>query len=135
MLASTYSHTRISRWRLLLLSTRVVSPVEKRDCRLDQITRVCNGIVVTNRDKLQVLNFVENSLFTDEVWWATKQLRVLNQYGDAVYALVAPCTTHMNMEINNEVQGLDPLYDLIFQCRVCSPFHLILGFSDVSMHC
>ena len=30
---------------------------------------------------------------------------------DAVYAPVAPCTTHMNMEIYNEGQGLDPLYD------------------------
>ena len=66
---------------------------------------------VTNRDKLQVLNSVENSSFTDEVQRATEQLRVLNQYGDAVYAPVAPCTTHMNMEINNEGQGLDPLYD------------------------
>ena len=66
---------------------------------------------VTNRDKLQVLNSVENSSSTDEVQRATEQLHVLNQYGDAVYAPVAPCTTHMNMEINNEGQGLDPLYD------------------------
>ena len=28
-----------------------------------------------------------------------------------MYAPVAPCTTHMNMEINNERQGLNPLYD------------------------
>ena len=26
-------------------------------------------------------------------------------------APVAPCITHINMEINNEGQGLDPLYD------------------------
>ena len=66
---------------------------------------------VTNRDKLQVLYSVENSLFTDEEQQATEQLHVLNQYGNAVYAPVAPCTTHMNMEINNERQGLDPLYN------------------------
>ena len=51
----------------------------------------------------------------DEVQRATEQLHVLNQYGDAVYAPVASCTTHMNREINNEInnegQGLDPLYD------------------------
>ena len=47
----------------------------------------------------------------DEVQRAMEQLCVLNQYGNPVYAPVAPCTNHMNMEINNEGQGLDPLYD------------------------
>ena len=80
------------------------------------------ALFVTNREKLQVLNSVENSSFTEEVQRATEQLRVLNQYGDAVYAPVAPYTTHMNMEINNEGQGLDPLYDQgLYQFTVNSP--------------
>ena len=45
---------------------------------------------VTKRDKLQVLNLVENSSFTDEVQRAMEQLRVLNQYGDLLLLPALP---------------------------------------------
>ena len=39
----------------------------------------------------------------------TEQLRVLNQCGNALYAPVDPCTSHVNLENNNESH--DPIYD------------------------
>ena len=66
---------------------------------------------VANKDKLQVLSSEQHSSFADEVQRATEQLRVLNQCGDALYAPVAPCTSHVNLENNNEGDGHDPIYD------------------------
>ena len=40
-----------------------------------------------------------------------EQLRVLNQCGNALYAPVAPCTSHVNLRNNNEGDGHDPIYD------------------------
>ena len=65
---------------------------------------------VANKDKLQVLSSEQHSSFADEVQRATEQLRVLNQCGDALYAPVAPCTSHVNLE-NNNGDGHDPIYD------------------------
>ena len=53
----------------------------------------------------------QHSSFADEVPRATEQLRVLNQCGDALYTPVAPCTSHINLENNNEGDGHDPIYD------------------------
>ena len=53
----------------------------------------------------------QHSSFADEVQRATEQLHVLNQCGDALYAPVAPCTSHVNLENNNEEDGHDPIYD------------------------
>uniref|UniRef100_A0A1X7T890 Uncharacterized protein n=1 Tax=Amphimedon queenslandica TaxID=400682 RepID=A0A1X7T890_AMPQE len=66
---------------------------------------------VANKDKLQVLSTEQHSSFADEVQRATEQLRVLNQRGDAVYAPVPPCTSHINLENNDEGDGHDPIYD------------------------
>uniref|UniRef100_A0A1X7U1F5 Uncharacterized protein n=1 Tax=Amphimedon queenslandica TaxID=400682 RepID=A0A1X7U1F5_AMPQE len=66
---------------------------------------------IASKDKLQVLSTEQHSSFADEVQRATDQLRVLNQSGDAVYAPVAPCTSHVNFENNNEGDGHDPIYD------------------------
>ena len=66
---------------------------------------------VANKDKLQVLSSEQHSSFADEVQRATEQLRVLNQCGDSLYAPVAPCTSHVNLENNNEGDGHDPIYD------------------------
>ena len=63
---------------------------------------------VANKDKLQVLSSEQHSSFADEVQRATEQLCVLNQCGDAP---VAPCTSHINLENNNEGDGHDPIYD------------------------
>uniref|UniRef100_A0A1X7US12 ATP-dependent DNA helicase n=1 Tax=Amphimedon queenslandica TaxID=400682 RepID=A0A1X7US12_AMPQE len=65
----------------------------------------------TRKDKLQVLSTEQHSSFADEVQRATDPLRVLNQCGDAVYTPVAPCTSHVNFENNNEGDGHDPIYD------------------------
>uniref|UniRef100_A0A1X7T576 Uncharacterized protein n=1 Tax=Amphimedon queenslandica TaxID=400682 RepID=A0A1X7T576_AMPQE len=64
----------------------------------------------TNKNKLQVLSTEQHSSFADKVQRVTEQLRVLNQCGDAVYAPVAPCTSHVNFENNNEGDGHDPIY-------------------------
>ena len=66
---------------------------------------------VANKNKLQVLSTEQHSSFADEVQRATEQLRVLNQCGDAVYAPVAPFTSHVNLENNIEGDGHDPIYD------------------------
>ena len=66
---------------------------------------------VANKNKLQVLSTEQDSSFADEVQRATEQLRVLNQCGIAVYAPVAPCTSHVNLENINEGDGHDPIYD------------------------
>ena len=66
---------------------------------------------VANKDKLQVLSSEQHSLFADEVQRVTEQLNVLNQCGNALYAPVAPCTSHINLENNNEGDGHDPIFD------------------------
>ena len=50
---------------------------------------------VANKNKLQVLSSEQQSSFADEVQRVMEQLRVLNQCGDALYAPVAPCTSHV----------------------------------------
>uniref|UniRef100_A0A1X7SHG0 ATP-dependent DNA helicase n=1 Tax=Amphimedon queenslandica TaxID=400682 RepID=A0A1X7SHG0_AMPQE len=65
---------------------------------------------VANNDKLQVLSTEQHS-FADEVQRAMEQLCALNHCGDAVYAHFAPCTSHVNLENNNEGDGHDPIYD------------------------
>uniref|UniRef100_A0A1X7TKM1 Uncharacterized protein n=1 Tax=Amphimedon queenslandica TaxID=400682 RepID=A0A1X7TKM1_AMPQE len=69
------------------------------------------ALFVANKDKLQVLSTEQHSSFTENVQRATEQLRLLNQCGNAVYAPVAPCTSHVNLENNNEGDGHDPIYD------------------------
>ena len=58
-----------------------------------------------------MLSTEQQSSFADEVQRATEQLHVLNQCGDAVNAPVAPCTSQVNLENNNEGDGHDPIYD------------------------
>ena len=41
---------------------------------------------------------------------AACQLRALNQFGDTVYAPIAPGAAQRNMEIENEGAGPDPIY-------------------------
>ena len=59
----------------------------------------------SNNDRLLVLGGDQAS-FAAEVERATCQLRVLNQFGDTVYAPIA----QRNMEMENEGAGPDPIY-------------------------
>ena len=65
---------------------------------------------VSNNDRLLVLGGDQAS-FAAEVERATCQLRVLNQFGDTVYAPIAPGAAQRNMEMENEgAAGPDPIY-------------------------
>ena len=64
---------------------------------------------VSNNDHLLVLGG-DQALFAAEVERATCQLRVLNQFGDTVYAPIAPGAAQRNMEMENEGAGPDPIY-------------------------
>ena len=64
---------------------------------------------VSNNDRLLVLGGDQAS-FAAEVERATCQLRVLNQFGDTVYAPIALGAAQRNMEMENEGAGPDPIY-------------------------
>ena len=64
---------------------------------------------VSNNDRLLVLGGDQAS-FAAEVERATCQLRALNQFGDTVYAPIAPRAAQQNMEMENEGAGPDPIY-------------------------
>ena len=64
---------------------------------------------VSNNDRLLVLGGDQAS-FAAEVERATCQLRVLNLFGDTVYAPIAPGAAQRNMEMENEGAGPDPIY-------------------------
>ena len=64
---------------------------------------------VSNNDRLLVLGGDQAS-FAAEVERATCQLRALNQFGDTVYAPIAPGAAQRNMEMENEGAGPDPIY-------------------------
>ena len=64
---------------------------------------------VPNNDRLLELGGDQAS-FAAEVERATCQLRVLNQFGDTVYAPIAPGAAQRNMEMENEGAGPDPIY-------------------------
>ena len=61
---------------------------------------------VSNNDRLLVLGGDQASFAAE----ATCQLRALNQFGDTVYAPIAPSSAHRNMEMENEGAGPDPIY-------------------------
>ena len=68
--------------------------------------------LLAKRDHLQFLN-AEPSSFADEVQRTVQQLSTLqqNQFGDNLYAPVAPSTMQNRLENGGEGSGFDPLYD------------------------
>ena len=47
-----------------------------------------------------------SSEHADEAQRATQQLRAINQFGDNIYAPIAPSTAQVNLQLNEECAGL-----------------------------
>ena len=85
-----------------------------RDERRDLLTghATARESFLANRDRLcypnQDVNFAH---FADEVQRAVQNIEALNEYGDTVYAPLAPGAAQAHLDINDEGTGLDPIYN------------------------
>ena len=83
---------------------------EVRDLLGDHAT--ARESLIANQDRLSYLNHnIDFAHFADEVQRAMQNIEALNEYGDAVYAPLAPGAAQAHLNINDEGTGLDPVYD------------------------
>ena len=83
---------------------------ERRDLFAGHATAMKSFLA--NRDRLRYPNQDVNfAHFADEVQRAVQNIEALNEYGDAVYAPLAPGAAQAHLDINDEGTGMDPVYN------------------------